>query len=439
MRYFRKIEQLLSEYYKNKDNKILVINGARQIGKSFIIRETAKEYFDNYIEINLKEDDEGDRLFQNIRTTNDFYLQLSALYGSNLGNNDDTIVFLDEIQVYPHLLSLLKPLKQENRYRYICSGSLLGLSMRHTFIPMGSVEEVQMYPMDFEEFLLACNVGKDVIEYLRDCFVNLNEVSDNIHTIMLKRFKEYLICGGLPDSVKAFVEEKNIMKTRDNQNLTLTYYKDDASQYDEKHNLKVRRLYDSLSSYMANKVKRVIFNKIEDKKQKNYYSYEDEFDYLIYSGCALPARAVSNPVFPLKESESKNLIKLYYNDVGILSGILYQNNINAILQSDSGVNLGSVYETVAAMELLAHGHQLYYFDSKKVGEVDFLVNDYNELDVVPIEIKSGKNQYNYRALPKLIDKQGNYKLKKGIIFGNENKVKQIDNLYIYPIYLIMFV
>lgn len=439
MRYFRKIEQKLYQYYENKNNKILIVNGARQIGKSFIIRETAKESFANYIEINLKEDIDGDRLFESIKTVDDFYLQLSALYGFDLGNNDDTIVFLDEIQVYPNLLSLLKPLKQDNKYRYICSGSLLGLTMRHTFIPMGSVEEVQMYPMDFEEFLLACNVGKDVIEYLRDCYTNLFEISDNIHTTIFKRFKEYLISGGLPDSVKAFVDEKNILKTRDNQNITLSYYKDDASQYDEKYNLKVRRLYDSLPSYMTNKVKRVMFNRIENKKQKNYYSYEDEFDYLVYSGCALPARAISNPIFPLKESESKNLIKLYYNDVGILSGILYQNNIKAIMQSNTGLNLGSIYETVAAMELLAHGHSLYYFDSKKVGEVDFIINDYNQLGVIPIEIKSGNDQYNYRALPKLIDKQGNYKLKKGIVFGNDNVVKQIDNLYIYPIYLIMFV
>lgn len=439
MGFYRKIETKLYSYYKDQDAKILIINGARQIGKSFIIRETAKKAFNNYIEINLKDDFDGDGLFKSIKTADDFYLQISALYGAKLGNINDTIVFLDEIQVYPHLLSLLKALKQDNRYRYICSGSLLGLTMRHTFIPMGSVEEIQMYPMDFEEFLLAEGVGKEVIEYLRECYVDVKDVSENIHITMLRKFKEYLICGGLPDSVKAFVVDKNIARVRDNQKTTLSYYKDDASQYDEKYNLIVRRVYDSLPSYMSYKVKRIVFNNIENKKQKDYYEYQDEFDYLIYSGCTLPTKAVSNPSFPLDESKSKNLLKLYYNDVGILSGILYQNNTQAITQVDSGINLGSVYETAVAMELIAHEHNLYYFDSKKVGEVDFLINDYDGLSVVPIEVKSGKDQYNFRALPKLIDKDGNYKLKKGIVFGNKNITRKEDNLYIYPIYQVMFV
>ena len=439
MGFYRKIETKLYSYYKDQDAKILIINGARQIGKSFIIRETARKAFNNYIEINLKDDFDGDGLFKSIKTADDFYLQISALYGAKLGNINDTIVFLDEIQVYPHLLSLLKALKQDNRYRYICSGSLLGLTMRHTFIPMGSVEEIQMYPMDFEEFLLAEGVGKEVIEYLRECYVDVKDVSENIHITMLRKFKEYLICGGLPDSVKAFVVDKNIARVRDNQKTTLSYYKDDASQYDEKYNLIVRRVYDSLPSYMSYKVKRIVFNNIENKKQKDYYEYQDEFDYLIYSGCTLPTKAVSNPSFPLDESKSKNLLKLYYNDVGILSGILYQNNTQAITQVDSGINLGSVYETAVAMELIAHEHNLYYFDSKKVGEVDFLINDYDGLSVVPIEVKSGKDQYNFRALPKLIDKDGNYKLKKGIVFGNKNITRKEDNLYIYPIYQVMFV
>ena len=154
-----------------------------------------------------------------------------------------------------------------------------------------------------------------------------------------------------------------------------------------------------------------IFNakQIENKEDANLKKYEDEFDYLINSGCALGVKAISNPTFPLIESSSKNLIKLYFNDIGILTNILYKNNINAIL-NDTGLNLGSVYETFAAMELIAHGHELYYFDSKKVGEVDFLLNDYDNLSVLPIEIKSSKTSYEFRAIPKLVDKNNNYKL-----------------------------
>ena len=435
--FYRKIEEKINDYYLDKDAKILVIDGARQIGKSFIIRETGKRFFKHFIEINLKDDWEGNRFFENIRTIEDFYLQVSALYGNDLGNVSNTMIFLDEIQSYPHLLTMLKPLKADARYRYICSGSLLGITLQHTFIPMGSIDEVKMFPMDFEEFLLASNVGKDVISYLRNCFVERIPPAEGIHKTILGLFKRYLLSGGLPDSVKAFVEAKNVYEMRENQTLTYRYYSDDAAKYDKEHSLKIRRIYDYLPSYMENKVKRIQFNKIEGASKASMGRYQDEFDYLISSGCVLGAKAVSNPVFPLCQSTSKNLIKLYYNDVGLLTNILYKNNIDALLNKDRGVNLGSVYETVCAMELSAHGHELYYFDSKKVGEVDFLLNDYENTSILPIEIKSGNDQNNFRAIPKLVKEP--YNLRQGYIFGNENIIEEKSNLITFPIYMIMFV
>ena len=434
--FYRKIEERINRYYADKNAKILVIDGARQIGKSFIIRETGKKFFKHFVEINLKDDSEGGKLFESVRTTEDFYLQVSALYGNNLGDVSDTMIFLDEIQVYPHLLTMLKPLKADARYRYICSGSLLGITLQHTFIPMGSIDEVKMFPMDFEEFLLANNVGKDVISYLKKCFVGQTPPSEGIHKTILGLFKRYLLSGGLPDSVKAFVEAKNVYTMRENQALTYKYYSDDAAKYDKEHSLKIRRIYDYLSSYMENKVKRIQFKKIEDAPKASMGRYQDEFDYLLSSGCVLGAKAISNPVFPLCESASKNLIKLYYNDVGLLTNLLYKNNIDAVLNKDSGVNLGSVYETACAMELSAHGHDLYYFDSKKVGEVDFLINDYENTSILPIEIKSGNDQNNFRAIPKLVKEP--YNLQKGYIFGNENGISSKSNLVTFPIYMIMF-
>ena len=434
--FYRKIEERINRYYADKNAKILVIDGARQIGKSFIIRETGKKFFKHFVEINLKDDSEGDKLFENVRTTDDFYLQVSALYGNNLGDVSDTMIFLDEIQVYPHLLTMLKPLKADARYRYICSGSLLGITLQHTFIPMGSMDEVKMFPMDFEEFLLANNVGKDVISYLKKCFVGQTPPSEGIHKTILGLFKRYLLSGGLPDSVKAFVEAKNVYTMRENQALTYKYYSDDAAKYDKEHSLKIRRIYDYLPSYMENKVKRIQFKKIEDAPKASMGRYQDEFDYLLSSGCVLGAKAISNPVFPLCESASKNLIKLYYNDVGLLTNLLYKNNIDAVLNKDSGVNLGSVYETACAMELSAHGHDLYYFDSKKVGGVDFLINDYENTSILPIEIKSGNDQNNFRAIPKLVKEP--YNLQKGYIFGNENGISSKSNLVTFPIYMIMF-
>lgn len=362
----RKIESELYKYYEAKDNtKILIVYGARQIGKSYIIRETAKASFKHYAEIDLKDDFETEKRFANIKTTKDFYLLVGSMF-AGLNNSEDTIIFLDEIQYYPHLMTMLKPLYKENKYRYIVSGSLLGITLRHSFIPMGSITEKRMFPMDFEEFLWANNYGKDVISYLKDCFSNLKSINESIHQITLRLFQDYLLSGGLPDAVTQYVNNRNVSEMRRVHNEIYGFYNDDCSKYDEEHKLKIKRIYNLLSSNMANKVKRIQFKKIEDKDDSNLEKYEDEFDYLFDSGISLPSRAVSNPVFPLTESRSKNLLKVYYNDVGILTNILYRNNINAVLNKDKGINLGSVYETAAAMELIAHGHELYYFDSKKL-------------------------------------------------------------------------
>lgn len=190
---------------------------------------------------------------------------------------------------------------------------------------------------------------------------------------------------------------------------------------------------------MSNKVKRIQFKSIENKKSANLEKYEDEFDYLVAVGVVNSAKVASNPKFPLNKSLCKNLVKLYYNDVGLLTNLLYKNNISAILDNDKGINLGSVYETVCAMELVAHGHDLFYFDSKKVGEVDLLINDYDKLKILPIEIKSGNDQNNYRAIPKLVAQDGNYKLPIDHVFGNKNICEMKNNLLILPTYFIMFI
>lgn len=435
----RKVESILYTYYKDVNAKIIILDGARQIGKSFIIRQTASSYFKNYIEIDLKSDYEGEQLFKDVKNTKSFYLVVGSLFGNKMNSLEDTIIFLDEIQYYPQLITLLKDLKKENKYRYIASGSLLGVTLKHIFIPMGSINEVAMYPMDFEEFLWANNVSKDVIKYLKDCFKNKEKIDDSVHNQVLSLFKDYLIAGGLPDAVTEYVINRNVFNTREVQTQTFKYYRDDCSKYDLEHKLKISKIYDLLLSNMANKVKRIVFKKIEDKQNANLGKYEDELDYLVAAGVANEANAISNPAFPLNESISKNLVKLYYNDVGILTNLLYRNNINAILNNDKAINLGSVYETVCAMELIAHGHKLFYFDSKKVGEVDFLINDYDNLNILPIEIKSGNDQNNFRAIPKLVSMDGNYKLPLGYVFGNKNIFEIKDNLIIMPIYLIMFV
>lgn len=189
---------------------------------------------------------------------------------------------------------------------------------------------------------------------------------------------------------------------------------------------------------MENKKKRIVVKEIENKKGKTFNDYADEFGYLISSGISLSVQAISNPKFPLVETASKNLLKLYLNDVGILTNILYKNNVKAILDNERSINLGSVYECVAASELIAHGHKLFYYDNRKKGEVDYLIDDYENLSVLPIEIKSGKDYQIHSAISSFTNNV-EYKIKFGYVFSNERTIKKRDKIIYLPIYYIMFI
>ena len=435
---FRKIKAAIIDFLTSQSNKVLIIDGARQIGKSYIIREAGQELFPNYIEINLLEDSLNDRLFENTKKIEDFYLQLSMLAGDKLAAKENTLVFLDEIQAYPHLLTLLKFLKQDDRFTYIASGSLLGVTLYQTSsIPMGSIEIMHMYPMDFEEFLIASGYGEMALSPIKMKFEAKESLDENVHNKLMDSFKKYLLSGGLPDAVKTFIETSNIVKVRTIQNEIHNYYGMEASKYDLQKKLKIKRIYDMIPSTLENKKKRIIVKDIENKKGKRFSDYQDEFDYLINAGIALEVKAVSTPVFPLDENSGKNLLKLYLNDAGILTSTLYQNNIRPILDNMASVNLGTVYEAVVAQELKAHGKSLFYYDNKTKGEVDFLINDYEDLSIVPIEVKSGKNYTIHSAIDTFISNK-DYNVKKAYVLSNERTVYTKNGITYLPVYYVMF-
>lgn len=435
---FRKIENVISEHLKSDSKKILLIDGARQVGKTYIIRHVGKKLFENFIEINMIEDQLNDKLFENIKTVSDFYLQLSMIAGDKMKSKNNTLIFIDEIQTYPHLLTLLKFLSQDNKFTFIASGSLLGVTLSQTTsIPMGSIRKIRMFPLDFEEFLYANGMNEITISSMRQKFINLESLDESIHNKIIDLFKKYILVGGLPDAVNSFLEYKNIQSVREIQTEIHDYYGTDASKYDLVNKLKIRRVYDLIPSNMENKKKRIIAQNIENKRGKTFNDYNEEFDYLISAGIALNVQAISNPIFPLIESSGKNLLKLYLNDVGILSGILYGNNIRAILDDVKSVNLGSVYETVVASELIAHGHKLFYYDNKNKGEVDYLIDDYDTLSVIPIEVKSGKDYTVHSALNSFVQNE-DYHIKKAYVVSNERFVSKKGKIIYIPIYYIMF-
>ncbi len=438
MMLYRKIESVIEAHLKSSSKKILLIDGARQVGKTYIIRHVGKKIFENFIEINMVEDSLGDRLFAGTKTIEDFYLQVSMLAGNKMKEKDNTLVFIDEIQAYPHLLTLLKFLSQDNKFTYIASGSLLGVTLSQTTsIPMGSIRKVRMFPLDFEEFLYANGMNEVAIAAMRNKFERLEELDEPMHNKMMDLFRKFLLVGGLPDAVNSYLAEKNIQSVREIQREIHDYYATDASKYDDARKLMIRRIYHLIPSNMENKKKRVVAQSIENKRGKTFNDYSDEFAYLISAGIALNVQAISTPVFPLIESTGKNLLKLYLNDVGILTGILYGNNIRAVLDDEKSINLGSVYETVVASELIAHGHRLFYYDNRHKGEVDYLIDDYSSLSVVPVEVKSGKDYTVHSALNTFVQNE-DYHIKKAYVVSNERIVKKNGKIIYIPIYYIMF-
>ena len=437
---YRKIKSYIEEHLKSNEDKILLIEGARQIGKSYIVRNVGTELYDNYVEINFVADDEGEKVFKNVHTTEEFYLNLSMVAGSRLDRYDNTLVFIDEIQHYPQFLTMLKFLREEHRYRFICSGSLLGIALKGTVsVPVGSVIPKKMYQLDFEEFLIANDFGKEAIEYLRKSFEQKRSLATEVHDKVLGLFKRYLLVGGMPDAVNEYLATHNIVKVREIQEAIIVLYGIDASRYEEEaaRKLYIRRIYDMIPSQMENKKKRIVVKDIQNREGDRFSNYVEEFEYLIHSGIAIASNAISNPKYPLAESQQKNLLKLYMNDVGMLSSRLYQYNVRPVLNDIAGINLGSLYESAVAQELKAHYNKLFYYDNKQKGEVDFLVDDSSTMSVLPVEVKSGKDYMVHSALNNLMSVP-DYHIASSIVFSNDREVRTKGNILYLPIYYVMF-
>ena len=438
---YRKITSYLEDYLKSDSDKILILEGARQVGKSFSIREVGSRLYQNYVEINFVEDDEGKQLFKNIHKKEDFYLTLSMIAGDKLSSRDDTLVFLDEIQHYPQFLTMLKFLREDGRYRYIASGSLLGITLHDTTsIPVGSIIRKEMFQLDFEEFLIANGFGAEAIDGLRQSYMNRQSLAEQHHNHVLDLFHRYLLVGGLPDAVNTYLNTHNIVRVREVQEGIRNLYAADAAKYEKEHTKKllIRRIYEMIPSQMENKKKRIVAQEIRGKEGDRFAHYQEEFEYLISSGIALAVHAISNPHFPLSESLQKNLRKLYLNDVGLLTGLLYHNNILPVIDDVRSINLGSVYESVVAQELRAHGHKLFYYDNRKQGEVDYLIDDHTAMSAHPIEVKSGKDYTVHSALNNLL-KNPDYNILAATVISNEREIYQKGKVTYMPVYFVMFI
>ena len=428
----RKIEEDLLRFHKSS-KKALLITGARQVGKTYTIKKFAAENYDSFVEIDFIENTKAVEVFKGITNSSDLLMKLSLLVNKPLIKGE-TLIFLDEVQVCPEIITAIKYLVDEGSYKYILSGSLLGVELKDIrSIPVGYMDVIEMYPMDFEEFLLSSGVSKSIIKMLEESYINKKVVDPFIHDKIMNLFNLYLIVGGMPAVVNKYYETNNIQDVILEQRSIINLYKMDIGKYDPANKLYIKEIFDLIPSELNSKNKRFILKEINDNFK--FSRYENSFIWLKDAGVALPTYSVSEPKIPLKLSKSSNLFKLFLSDVGLLAS-MYMNNIQLkVLNKEVDINYGSIYENVVAQELQAHKIDLYYFNSKKQGEVDFVI----EYDgkILPIEVKSGKDYTKHSALNNILTNK-NYNITEGYVLHNGN-VKILENVVYLPIYMIMFI
>ena len=433
----RKFESRLQKWLKTK--YVLLVDGARQVGKTFWIKDFCTRNFERFIYIDISQHALAPDAFANATTVEAFYLAVSTFSDKKVLPGK-TVVFLDEIQKAPKadFRTIAKPLAIDGRCRIIFSGSLLGVTEHNTSLePTGYMYEERMYPMDFEEFLWANSVQEDVIAKVKECFANRQEVPTFIHEKLLEMFRLYLMIGGLPGAVQAYVETSDLGFAHLSHRTVEIYYKNDVTQYAslEKRPY-IRRAYELLPSELNSKSKRFILSRLE--KRYVVEKAENDFIWLSDAGVAIPVYNVDEPKIPLDLSRNNTLLKLFANDVGLLCYRLLETGIQEkILAHTQDINFGSIYENAVAQELLCHGYEdkrLCYFSSKKQGEVDFLILYKSE--VVPLEIKSGKGYKRHVALDNLLTNP-EYGIKEGFVFGDCN-LEVVGKRTYFPIYMIDF-
>ena len=429
----RKIEKQIWNWLEN-DRKALLIEGARQVGKTSVIRKVLEDAKRKYVEFNLIDQPEIVGLFKNIENADDLIANLSLLTDKKLIKGE-TVLFFDEIQEYKEIVTKIKFLVDEGAFRYIFSGSLLGIELKNIkSAPVGYMRTLTMYPMDFEEFLQLYNFTDELKEVLRKSFEQRIPINDALHEKLMQIFRMYLIVGGMPAAVKKFRETKDLEDVLAEHEDIITQYKKDFTKYEtEEKRLYLTRIYDLIPAELNAKNKRFNFSDLQ--KGLRFERSEDDFIWLEKAGVAMSAYNTSEPIVPLQLNEKSSLFKFFLSDVGLLTSMYGKATKLKILNNEEDINCGAIYENVAAQELLAHKYKLFYYNTKSQGEVDLMIE--YQGDVLPIEIKSGKTYQRHSALNNLL-KIENYKIDQAFVFNNYN-VEVKDKIVYYPIYMLMFI
>ena len=432
----RKAEQFIKKFLI-EDNRALLVSGARQVGKTFLIRKVCKELFENVVEINFIEQPDAVSLLDKATDVKNIFLRLSAIADKPL-TPGKTIIFFDEVQKCPEIVTAIKFLVDDGRFKYVLSGSTLGVELQDIrSVPVGYMYEYIMYPLDMQEFFKAIGINDNVVNELKNCFLNRVSVDEFIHKRMLGVVNLYLLVGGMPAVVQRYLDTNNIKSVYEEQIGILNMYKKDISQYDLENKLQIEDIFELIPSELNSKNKRFIIKNLNEKAR--FSKYESSFLWLKNAAVAIPTFNVDEPKMPLELSKQRNLFKLFLSDVGLLAAMYGGNIQTAVLSNAPSINFGSIYENLVAQELCAHGfskdkHFLYYYNNKKIGEVDFIVEYDNR--VVPVEVKSGKDYERHIALNNLLDIK-DFDINEAYVFCSSNLFVK-DKVVYYPIYMIAF-
>ena len=426
----RKLTQDL-EVWGTRPRKALLLTGARQVGKSYVIREFGKRRFGTYYEANLLLDADACDSLTHARNAIDFINRVALLSPQPLVEGD-TLIFIDEIQEYPEIVTLIKALVEDGRYAYAFSGSMLGVEFKGvSSFPVGFVESHVMRPLGFEEFCWAVGVQDSFLEQLRGCLTDERPVDDYLHEAMLRNYRAYLVAGGMPEVVQRYVDSGfSLAETRALQRELVGQYAQDISKYAGSRALEVRAIYDRIPVQLEDDSHRFVVSSLSEGAR--YGSYDQDFLWLVNAGVGLKVSQATEAKSPLRRTESASMFKLYQSDTGMLLSRYPQSTARAVYLDQRAPNLGGIYENAVAQELAALGIPLWYFSSEGVGEVDFVMEGTHG-DVVPIEVKSGRKVRSHAALDRLLSVQ-EYKAPTGIVLSHNNLSREGKVLYV-PIYL----
>ena len=428
----RKAEKEITAWMRTSKTALLV-SGARQVGKTWSIRRCLERERCHFLELNLIREPELILVLAQSSSVDDLIINLSAAKNFSF-RKGETILFIDEVQELKDIVTKVKFWVEDGRFRYILSGSLLGVELRSLrSAPVGYLTEITMYPLDFEEFLVASGVTEETISYLRDCFDQCRPVQELAHSKMMQHFQRYLVVGGMPAAVQEYVDTGDINQVTILQRGIIEQYKLDFTKYeDQDKKLMLISVFEQVPAQLLKQNRR--FNYSDLKKGLRFERLEDSFLWLSSAGVVIPVYNTTEPRIALSQNAKSSLLKLYSSDVGLLT-CQYGNAIRMkILLGDTSVNLGGIYENAVAQELNTHGFPLYFYNSHKNGELDFVIE--KDMTVVPIEVKSGKDYYVHSAITNVSENR-EYGVNTAYVFANCN-VTQDGKMRYLPIYMIAF-